>query len=64
MTAGAEPPDLARIWKHAILPVLEEHFYGVNRDVEAEFGLDALEKALHAEIEPAEDGGEEAGEAE
>jgi MoxR-like ATPase len=62
MTAGTEGPDVARIWKHAILPVLEEHFYGVNRDVEAEFGLDTLEKALHAEIELAEDGSEEAGE--
>ena len=52
MTPDRTPPDLGRIWKHAILPVLEEHFYGVDRDVEAEFGLDSLEKALNPSIEP------------
>ena len=52
MTPDSTPPNLARIWKHAILPVLEEHFYGADRDVGAEFGLDSLEKALSASVEP------------
>ena len=60
MTSGSVDPDLKRIWKYAILPVLEEHFYGVNRDVEAEFGLDALEKALSTEVSPADASADEA----
>lgn len=52
MTADSQAPNLERIWKHAILPVLEEHFYGVDRDVEAKFGLVALENALKLEVEP------------
>jgi MoxR-like ATPase len=51
MSPDSKAPDLARIWKHAILPVLEEHFYGVDRDVESEFGLDALEKAMKSEVD-------------
>jgi 5-methylcytosine-specific restriction protein B len=53
MSSDSKAPDLARIWKHAILPVLEEHFYGVDRDVETEFGLEALEKALNPQVEAA-----------
>ena len=47
MTARvAEEGGLERIWKRAILPLLEEHFYGSQRDVETEFGLAGLRSAL------------------
>jgi MoxR-like ATPase len=46
MTKDGDPPDLDRIWAHAILPVLEEHFYGTGRKVAEEFGLSALRHAL------------------
>jgi hypothetical protein len=55
MTADATEPNLERIWKHAIMPVLEEHFYGTGRDIEAEFGLDALNKALHTDVHGIDD---------
>ena len=37
-------PDLDRVWAHAILPLLEERFYGAlgRREVAAEFGLEAV----------------------
>jgi MoxR-like ATPase len=46
MTNDGRPPNLERVWTHAILPVLEEHLYGSGRDVAKEFGLDALRQAL------------------
>jgi MoxR-like ATPase len=46
MTSDGRPPNLERVWTHAILPVLEEHLYGSGRDVAKEFGLDALRQAL------------------
>jgi 5-methylcytosine-specific restriction protein B len=46
MTKDGSEPDLERVWKHAILPVLEEHFYGTGRQVSEEFGLEALRQAL------------------
>lgn len=51
MTAEAERPGgLERIWKHSILPLLHEHFYGRPEgwQVEERFGLDALRKGLSA----------------
>lgn len=53
-------PDLERVWKHAIMPLLDEHYYGTNRDVALEFGLDAVRKALRgggagAEVEPSDE---------
>ena len=44
----AEDAGLERIWRTAILPLLEEHFFGEGRDIEAEFGLKALRKRLVA----------------
>jgi 5-methylcytosine-specific restriction protein B len=46
ITPDGREPNLERIWKHAILPVLEEHYYGTGRDVRAEFGLKALRSGL------------------
>ena len=40
-------PDLERVWKYAIMPLLEEHFYGTGRNVSVEFGLAALAKRVH-----------------
>ena len=38
----ANEAGLERIWRTAILPLLEEHFFGEGRNIEAEFGLAAL----------------------
>src|SRR4029453_9421746 len=46
----AEPERLDRAWRHAILPLLEEHYFATGVDVEARFGRQALAKDL-------EDGG-------
>lgn len=37
---------LAEIWRHELLPLLEEHHYGEGRDLEAEYGIAALRRAL------------------
>jgi hypothetical protein len=42
MPKDGNEPDLERIWRHAIMPLLEEYFYGSGRDLKAEFGLKAL----------------------
>jgi 5-methylcytosine-specific restriction protein B len=42
----AAPLGLERIWKTAILPLLAEHYFGEGREVDREFGLPALRRAL------------------
>jgi 5-methylcytosine-specific restriction protein B len=37
---------LERVWRTAILPLLEEHHYGDGTDVRARYGLDAIRKSL------------------
>ena len=37
-----EPGRLERVWERAIMPLLEEHFYGSQRDLRGEFGLSSL----------------------
>jgi hypothetical protein len=37
---------LRQIWKHEIMPLLEETYYGDGRDLEAQFGLDSLRRQL------------------
>ncbi|MCZ4100808.1 AAA family ATPase [Streptomyces sp. H39-C1] len=37
---------LARTWRSAILPLLEEHHYGEGVNVESRYGLDALRRSL------------------
>lgn len=44
----ARDPDLERIWEHGVMPLLEERYYGTNRDLEAEFGLDAMRRRVAA----------------
>jgi 5-methylcytosine-specific restriction protein B len=50
-----QPADVARVWRHAIEPLLEERFYGSlsATDVEARFGLEAIRKRLQAETKEA-----------
>ena len=51
--AGRDAPNLARVWEFALLPLLEEHFFGTGRDVRSEFGLAALEHELgNASVAP------------
>ncbi|WP_066641271.1 McrB family protein [Serinicoccus hydrothermalis] len=47
---------LERIWRTAILPLLEEHFFGEGRDINAEFGLAGLRRrtAAHPAEVPSE----------
>jgi 5-methylcytosine-specific restriction protein B len=52
MTGDGSDASLRRIWRHAIMPLLEEHYYGTKHDVEGEFGLTAC---LAAIAEPAAD---------
>jgi hypothetical protein len=51
ITRGA-PPDLDRIWRHAIAPLLEERFYGVRsmEEIEREFSPGALLGASPADV--------------
>ncbi|WP_082962232.1 McrB family protein [Mycobacterium sp. 852014-52144_SCH5372336] len=37
---------LERVWRTAILPLLEEHHYGDGTDVRSRYGLDAIRKAV------------------
>jgi 5-methylcytosine-specific restriction protein B len=42
---------LERIWRTAILPLLEEHYFGQGRDLDKEFGLAALSRAVDVATE-------------
>ena len=46
------PGELERIWEHALLPLLEEHFFGTDVDVARRFGLPALRNPDYVESEP------------
>lgn len=43
-------PNLEGIWRHAILPLIEERFYGIRpvEELEGEFGLEAMRARLRA----------------
>jgi 5-methylcytosine-specific restriction protein B len=57
------PPDINRIWRRAIIPLLEERFYGARRrdEIEKEFGIDAIKRlrpqAADDQLAPADDDG-------
>jgi hypothetical protein len=54
-------PNLERVWKHAIMPLLDERFYGAlsTADVRARFGLKAIEARVGASgVDEASDGAE------
>lgn len=44
----------ARIWKHSVLPTIEEHFFGDTERLR-EFELDRLRQVVTAEEEDADD---------
>ena len=46
MTRDGSPPNLERVWRHAIMPLLEEHYYGTSHDVHDEFRLEKLRAAV------------------
>jgi hypothetical protein len=50
MTAGDPAAELEHVWEHALMPLLEEHFYGTTLDVRKEFGLGALRKQLSEQV--------------
>lgn len=54
MTGDGSPPRLDHVWRYAILPLLEERFFGVKTrtDVEREFGLAAIRRRLQRAVEP------------
>jgi 5-methylcytosine-specific restriction protein B len=45
--------ELKRVWKHGIMPLLAEHFYG-QRDVEERFGLATIQSAVGHGVEDRE----------
>lgn len=45
-TAVHEPGGIERVWRTAILPLLEEHHYGDGTDVAKRYGLDAVRASL------------------
>jgi hypothetical protein len=49
-------PDLDQVWEHAIVPLLEEHYYGTGVVVRSEFGIMALRKKLASDDGTAPDG--------
>jgi MoxR-like ATPase len=50
MTPDGTSPDLERVWKYAILPLLEEYYYGSGRNVTTEFSLDRLRSLAETEV--------------
>jgi 5-methylcytosine-specific restriction protein B len=50
-----EEGELERIWKHAIMPLLEEQFFGADVDVSARFGLEAIRRRVASQQRTAED---------
>ncbi len=51
MTDGERPPRLELVWERGILPLLEEHYFGTQRDVHGEFSLASLRGRLEASAE-------------
>jgi 5-methylcytosine-specific restriction protein B len=47
-----QPAGLERIWRHDLLPLLEEHYYGrlTRGQLQARFGLDAIRRKLAAAL--------------
>jgi len=55
MTGNGSAPRLDHAWRYAILPLLEERFFGVRdrAEVEREFGLAAIRRRLQPAVETA-----------
>jgi 5-methylcytosine-specific restriction protein B len=46
MSGDGSRASLESIWRHAILPLLDEHYYGTKVNVHTEFGLEACLDAV------------------
>ena len=46
MTEDGSAPNLERVWRHAIAPMLEEYYYGTDRNIADEFGLGSIRRSL------------------
>ena len=55
MTDGDQAPKLEHVWERGILPLLEEHYFGTQRDVHREFSLTSLRARLAANAEDDDD---------
>jgi 5-methylcytosine-specific restriction protein B len=56
MTGDGSIDSLRRIWHHAILPLLDEHYYGTKMNVHKVLSLDACMEAVKAvSVEPSLD---------
>ncbi|MEU7616498.1 AAA family ATPase [Micromonospora rifamycinica] len=53
-TRAATEAGLARIWRNAIQPLLEERHLGDGVDIDLRYGLDALRKRLRQQTAPTE----------
>ena len=53
MTGDGSEASLRVVWRYAIMPLLEEHYYGTKHEVEKEFGLDACLAAIAEALSPA-----------
>lgn len=51
MTRSGEAPDLEKVWKHRILPTLEEQFYGSVEDVDEVYALKRISTIARREPE-------------
>jgi hypothetical protein len=51
ITRDGSAPDVERVWRYSIMPLLEEHYHGTDRNIEAEFGLSRLGQRLAAEAD-------------
>jgi 5-methylcytosine-specific restriction protein B len=49
--SAVTPAGLKRVWRHAILPLLAEQYYGHPIDLERRFGYDSLLRAVTAQPE-------------
>jgi 5-methylcytosine-specific restriction protein B len=49
--SAVTPAGLKRVWRHAILPLLAEQYYGHPIDLEQRFGYDSLLRAVTAQPE-------------
>jgi hypothetical protein len=43
------------VWRHQVIPLLEEHYWGSGRDVAGEFGLAALRARIAAAADDSSD---------
>jgi 5-methylcytosine-specific restriction enzyme B len=55
ITRDGAAPRVEDIWRHQIIPLLEEHYYGSGREIELEFGLSAIRTRVAAAADESAD---------